>query len=173
MPNHQERPRPLLACMVNDGRLDLAPARGNSGVYVFWASDDDAGAMIGEIATLMDCMRGWRSILAGRAVLRCCAGYSIREDKYRPEHWFVATLTGMVDDFELADNDRELWWFDPADRQPENGLCQFEPEVQAALLARATARRASAEATLRNALTRTPLPAVKPPVRRRPAAAPR
>jgi hypothetical protein len=82
-------------------------------------------------------------------------------------------LTGAQSDYELSADGRSLYWADPAELQPENGLCQFEPEVQAALLARATAQRASAEVTLRNALTPTPLPAVKAPVRRRPAAAPR
>jgi hypothetical protein len=75
--------------MVNDGRLDLAPERGNSGVHVFWANDDDADAMVGEIAVLMDVLRGFRGLLEGRAVLRCCADYD-------PEKTDIGLDTGSL-----------------------------------------------------------------------------
>jgi hypothetical protein len=153
-PNN-ERPQPLLACAVDDGRLTLAPARGG-GTHLFWQDDAGADAMVGTVAVIMDTMRGLRCMLAGRTALRCCAGYPIREDRYRPGHWFVATLTGMQDDYELMDDGRELWWFDPTDRLAEVCAPRAEPEVQSVVLARATA-------TLRGALTRTGTPAVKAP----------
>jgi hypothetical protein len=97
--------------------------------------------MTGAIAVVMDAMRGLRCVLAGRMVMRCCAGYSIREDKYRPGHWFVATLVGMPDDYELACDDRELWWFDPCDRLAEVCAPRAEPEVLGWVAGREAARR--------------------------------
>jgi hypothetical protein len=149
-----ERPQPLLIAEVNDGRLTLAPARDGHSTHLFWQDDAGADAMVGTVAVIMDTMRGLRCVLAGRAVLRCCSGYSIREDRYRPGHWFVATLTGLPDDFELSGDGRALLWHDPTDRLPDPAVPKIEPEVESLLLAR-PARPPSVEATLRAALART------------------
>jgi hypothetical protein len=161
-----ERPWPLLLAEVNDGRLCLAPAR-QGGTHLFWLDEAGSDAMVGMVAPVMDAMRGLRCILAGRAVLRCSAGFAIREDACRPGHWFVCTLAGLPDDFELAPHGRALLWHDPTDRLPDPAVARLEPEVESLLLARPP----SAEATLRAALARTGLrkrPS-KPPARPRKA----
>jgi hypothetical protein len=147
-----ERPHPILTAQITNGRLSLARAR-NGGTHVFWQAPND-DAMTGAIATVMDAMRGWRSILAGRTVLRCCAGYPIREDKFRPGHWFVCTLA--EGDYELSPDGRSLFWCDPTNRPADPCAPQLEPAVMAAVLGtEAQQRRAAAEAPLRTALART------------------
>jgi hypothetical protein len=148
-----ERPLPLLVAEINDGRLSLAPAR-QGGAHLFWLDEAGSDAMVGEVAVVMDVMRALRCVLAGRAVLRGRGGYSIRENCYRPGYWFVCTLAGMVDDYELAPHGRALLWHDPTtDRLPDPAVARLEPEVEGLLLARPA--RPSAEATLRAALART------------------
>jgi hypothetical protein len=89
---------------------------------------------------------------------------------YRPGHWFVCTLAGLPDDFELSPDGRALLWHDPTDRLPDPAVPKIEPEVESALLAR-PARPPSAEATLRAALARTGMrkSPTKPPAKPRKA----
>jgi hypothetical protein len=151
-----ERPLPLLVAEINDGRLSLAPAR-QGGAHLFWLDDVGSDAMVGEVAVVMDAMRGLRCVLAGRAVLRGHSGYSIREDPNRPGHWFVATLAGLPDDYELAPHGRALLWHDPTDRLPDPAMTRLEPEVESLLLARPARPRASLRAALaRTALRKSP-----------------